>query len=719
MTIEVEGSSTVPTAKTITGTSIDVPFMTTPEIFQDGVKTMDRRDLNSLDMKHLVSWARAIVHTERCRRKVEEQQATVKNSISTTNAAPVAVADKTTVVTDTAATGTMKSTATSTPTTNADALFSTLSTDIEGSTPVPIAKTMTGTSIEVPTMTTPETFQEGVKVMDRKDLNSLDMKLLLPWAKPIVNAERYRRKVEQQQQYQQQVVLKIPNPAGAVDGAATVGAKTKSKATATTSSTKAPTANVIAKVSSTPASLLSSKDAAGASSSSSPSSSMVKKPNPVVMTKETTPEQFKEKIMAMDRTDLNKTDIRTLPGWARALLDKERCRRKKMDTAPSNTSSVPATKMKVPVDKTVSSLSVSAATLTTAAMIAAQVEPILISSSLSASSPIKPIAGSASKGGVKVQEKEKVKVKANVPESKKPRAKVHDDSSSGNNNSNNIGINSGSIRNNGNHGSANNNGNNNGRQNDRNSGTNNTHHVRSSSSSAGDDGNSGRDSNNLNGNLNSGNNSNITNSNINNNTDASVPFRQQRETIDGHHLHKALVTASADKKRTSMYDCEIIYDASLQEEEFPYSHRYESLTKWKTRNIFGLFCCVNPKCRRTRGRDSSGWPSGKILVEFWYLYQPNAGSSSSLSESRKRGGSKPKKDRFRYRSQIHNQKCRVCNQYMEADLEESYIEKTLSAFELWAERREMMESNDDYIVTGPHDKERCHACQMGIVHANV
>ncbi|GJJ74256.1 hypothetical protein EMPS_06614 [Entomortierella parvispora] len=171
-----------------------------------------------------------------------------------------------------------------------------------------------------------------------------------------------------------------------------------------------------------------------------------------------------------------------------------------------------------------------------------------------------------------------------------------------------------------------------------------------------------------------------------------------QKTKDGSYLHDELVEAAANKTTSSLWDCTLIYDSTLKQSESMHSD-----IEQRGRDMFGRFHCTS--CRM-RGKPRT-WHSAEVFTQFWCKYTPASGFRGS-------------KDTLKYQSLIYFQKCRGCEQYMEAELDrDSYVRSTIKAFELWTGRRERQYRNDgsdSEETTKPHDKARCHGCIMGLHH---
>ncbi|KAG0292539.1 hypothetical protein BGZ96_004022 [Linnemannia gamsii] len=115
------------------------------------------------------------------------------------------------------------------------------------------------------------------------------------------------------------------------------------------------------------------------------------------------------------------------------------------------------------------------------------------------------------------------------------------------------------------------------------------------------------------------------------------------------------------------------------------SHR-----KNMSRDIVGSFTCHN--CTYLRRRAHT-WPSGVICTQVFFT--PDG----------------------QYRTILHAQQCRRCEAYVEPVVnEDNYVKKIVSALDLWTGRRERLRPkwDEDEKETPPHDKKRCHGCQIGV-----
>ena len=201
-------------------------------------------------------------------------------------------------------------------------------------------------------MTTPEVFQEGVNTMDRKDLNSLDQRYLLPWAEAIVHRERSRRKSEDELTTMTNTNLAATTTMISTTTTTVTTTTTTKKATVAAKAPLAPTVPVTSKVPAAAAVVATSSSSSPSisSSSTSPSLEEIFK----LLVANTTPSEFQKKAMEVDRKHLNMLDIGTLPtAWARSIVHQERLRRKREDDASTAV---------LTDDKTVKSLDVTAKT---------------------------------------------------------------------------------------------------------------------------------------------------------------------------------------------------------------------------------------------------------------------------------------------------------------------------------------------------------------------
>ncbi|KAF9154326.1 hypothetical protein BG015_001239 [Linnemannia schmuckeri] len=136
--------------------------------------------------------------------------------------------------------------------------------------------------------------------------------------------------------------------------------------------------------------------------------------------------------------------------------------------------------------------------------------------------------------------------------------------------------------------------------------------------------------------------------------------------FDGSYLHAAVARESDSRYK---------YDDNLTKAT---SRRDGS------RSILGHFICkaCNP---------SRSWYSGNICTELFIASND------------------------RYRTILHAQQCRRCETYIMPEVDEgNYVQKIVSALDLWINRPERKEFPSDYRKTKPHDKERCHGCQIGV-----
>ncbi|KAG0070686.1 hypothetical protein BGZ92_004410, partial [Podila epicladia] len=103
-----------------------------------------------------------------------------------------------------------------------------------------------------------------------------------------------------------------------------------------------------------------------------------------------------------------------------------------------------------------------------------------------------------------------------------------------------------------------------------------------------------------------------------------------REEVEGDHLHDALLQHA---------DYELTYDHSLIK---------STMVRYSTRSIVGKFVC-----RTCTTRSPMMWESGVVCIELWFHLGTN-----------------------RYRTLLHSQKCKRCNQYAEPDVNlGNYIHK--------------------------------------------
>ncbi|KAF9117842.1 hypothetical protein BGW39_001752 [Mortierella sp. 14UC] len=134
--------------------------------------------------------------------------------------------------------------------------------------------------------------------------------------------------------------------------------------------------------------------------------------------------------------------------------------------------------------------------------------------------------------------------------------------------------------------------------------------------------------------------------------------------FDGGYLHAAVAREAGNYKykQDLTQATEVIHDGS--------------------RSTFGRFSCHKPHPR--------SWSSGKICIEIFLASDD------------------------RYRTILHAQQCRGCGVYVKPEIdEESYAKKVVGALELWTGRRERQEPSD-FKRTPPHDRKRCHGCQIGV-----
>ncbi|KAG0042893.1 hypothetical protein BGZ83_012059 [Gryganskiella cystojenkinii] len=547
--------------------------------------------------------------------------------------------------------------------------------EVKVSTTAPTAKNMSGAVIVIPSMTTPDVFQEGVKAMDRKDLNSLDMRFLLPWAKTIVYTERCRRKSNGQP-----LSVLNKNPTSTTNVVITRKKPVSSGTVAKTAktSTTTPKVNAIGSSSPPPPPPLSSSASTAFSSvvtsraktsgSCCSSSTTLNQKTKLLVTKATTAEQFKEMIMTMDRKALNTIDIRTLPTWARSLLHNERCLRKNIETSPAPTpTTAKTTSTMSKTDKTIHSLAISFAHVP--AKVDLLEEPCFTLSSITAPSytrRVEPVAGSHGK------------------------AKVNFNNSYGTSSSTRL------------------------------------YNHRRGLGSYDSSRITSKNSNTCKSALKSSNNRNSSDEHVeywigHYDKTLSKSFKPLQEedgkTIDGRHLHDALVLAALDPRLTILSkDCEIVYDEDLIE----YTSYFLGPTagcRRQSREMKGRFecltCTVGDKDKDKtnnvqRKRDGPrNWDSNVIFTEFWY--RNHRVNPQSLSRGIK--------DTFSYRSLIHSQRCRGCEKYMKAILDPVvYIDRALKAIEIWSGRRKPIERDEEEEEEGdrrPHDRDRCHGCDIG------
>ncbi|KAF8968415.1 hypothetical protein BGZ46_010887 [Entomortierella lignicola] len=136
-----------------------------------------------------------------------------------------------------------------------------------------------------------------------------------------------------------------------------------------------------------------------------------------------------------------------------------------------------------------------------------------------------------------------------------------------------------------------------------------------------------------------------------------------RVEIDGQFLH-------------SHVESEAEYDLS-------YNTHLNKPNKGRSISILGAFVCKTPRCKRHR------WISGIVatVLEF-----------STYDSS--------------YRTTIHAQRCQKCEKYVEPKVDAShYAKKVVWVIDLWTGRREREEPTH-VGPKGPHDEDRCHACEV-------
>ncbi|KAG0018353.1 hypothetical protein BGZ81_010272 [Podila clonocystis] len=145
-----------------------------------------------------------------------------------------------------------------------------------------------------------------------------------------------------------------------------------------------------------------------------------------------------------------------------------------------------------------------------------------------------------------------------------------------------------------------------------------------------------------------------------------------RKEVEGDYLHDALLRQA---------DYELTYDRRLVK---------STTVRYSTRSVVGKFVCNTCSTRSPRM-----WESGVVCTELWFC----PGSS-------------------RYRTLLHSQQCKRCNQYAEPDVRSgNYFHKVVRALDLWKGLREPARpssENQNHVHTGHHDSRRCHGCLKGV-----
>ncbi|KAF9953976.1 hypothetical protein BGZ70_000051 [Mortierella alpina] len=145
-----------------------------------------------------------------------------------------------------------------------------------------------------------------------------------------------------------------------------------------------------------------------------------------------------------------------------------------------------------------------------------------------------------------------------------------------------------------------------------------------------------------------------------------------REVIDGRYLHEH-IEGFLNQATEDAYAFMVDYNGRLT----------NSTARTGERSMFGDFRCT--LC-------SHRWKSGMVCTQLWY---------SKAADT--------------YRTQIHAQKCRRCNHYVEPDMDvDNYVQKVTKAISLWKGLRLREDPDEDQKQTPPHDTERCHGCLVGI-----
>ncbi|KAG0356597.1 hypothetical protein BG005_004465 [Podila minutissima] len=148
-----------------------------------------------------------------------------------------------------------------------------------------------------------------------------------------------------------------------------------------------------------------------------------------------------------------------------------------------------------------------------------------------------------------------------------------------------------------------------------------------------------------------------------------------REEVEGDYLHDVLLQHAS---------YELTYDRSLVKSK---------MVRYSTRSTVGNFVC-----NTCTTRNPMMWESGVVCTELWFCLGTN-----------------------RYRTLLHSQKCKRCNQYAEPDVDrDNYVHKVVRALDLWKGlRKPERPFSRNYVRTGPHDSGRCHGCLKGVCNVNA
>ncbi|KAF9119270.1 hypothetical protein BGW39_000429 [Mortierella sp. 14UC] len=155
-----------------------------------------------------------------------------------------------------------------------------------------------------------------------------------------------------------------------------------------------------------------------------------------------------------------------------------------------------------------------------------------------------------------------------------------------------------------------------------------------------------------------------------------IPVYTFREEVDGLYLH-ASVTGEIGGRYP--YDQYIKTDGEL---------RTTAVT------VAGIFKCYNKYCKRKEKDEvvPRVWDSYGICVKIWM-------SSSDHG----------------YRTILHFQQCNKCRKYIKPEVEkDDYVTKIVTVMDRWTKQKSDVKPRKFYPPTGPHQSDKCSACQKGV-----
>ncbi|KAK3839016.1 MAG: hypothetical protein J3R72DRAFT_423038 [Linnemannia gamsii] len=155
---------------------------------------------------------------------------------------------------------------------------------------------------------------------------------------------------------------------------------------------------------------------------------------------------------------------------------------------------------------------------------------------------------------------------------------------------------------------------------------------------------------------------------------APIPAPVAQHEIDGLLLHRA-VTAEVDDR--------YLYDQQINTDRKSHSKRV----------VAGLFKCYRCKPSKHQPEEPRTWLSYAICVEIW------------MSPSRD----------ARYRTRLYSQMCANCNTIVEPEVfEDDYAIVVVKVLDHWTGQQSTVKKRQKYGKTGPHQTDKCTACQKGI-----